>query len=160
MHSFQGRLYVGSNGWYPQQLLRSELIRINPDDTWELVVGNPRRTPQGRKIPLSGLADGFGNPFNLHFWRMQEHQGALYLATNDGSWGFQTMPWLDSIIKDEYGFDVWMSKNGQEWGQITRDGFGDKFNFGARTFASTPFGLFLGSANHVSGTEVWLITAP
>jgi len=160
MHPFQGRLYVGSNGWYPQQILRSELIRINPDDTWELVVGRRRQTSQGEKIPISGLMDGFGNPFNVHFWRMQEHEEALYLGTNDASWGLDMLPRLDRLIRAEYGFDLWMSVNGKDWGQITANGFGDKFNFGARTFASTPFGLFLGSANHVSGTEVWLITAP
>lgn len=155
MHPFQGRLYVGSNG-FNQIPIVAELIRINSDDSWDVVVGNPRLTSQGFKSPVSGLPDNFGNPFNAHFWRMQEHDGSLYLGTNDASWGFRNIPGLDPFIREEYGFDLFKTTNGTEWTQITRNGFGNVFNFGARTFASTPFGLFLGSANYVTGTEVWL----
>jgi hypothetical protein len=155
MHPFKGQLYVGSSG-ATLLGLPSELIRINPDDTWELVVGNPRQTSQGFMFPLSGLPDGFGNPFNVHFWRMQEHNGALYLGTNDLSWAFRVIPGVDAFLQQEYGFDLYKTENGTAWTQVTRDGFGDQFNFGARTLASTPDGLFLGTVNYVTGTEVWL----
>jgi hypothetical protein len=158
MQAFKGRLYVGSNGFFPQLLPPCELIRINPDDSWELVVGNPRRTPQGIKTPISGLPDSFGNPLISHFWRMQEHEGVLYLGGNDSSGWFQVPPRLASRINHEFGCDLWMSEDGEKWIQVTRDGFGDKCNFGVRTLTSTPFGLFVGTANSASGTEVWLVT--
>ena len=158
MQVFQDCLYVGSCGWFPQLLPPCELIRIHPDDRWELVVGSPRRTPQDIKVPISGLPDSFGNPFNVHIWRMQEHEGALYLGVCEESEGVQVPSWLDARINEEYGFDLWRSDDGKAWKQVTRNGFGDRCNHGIRTFASTPYGLFVGTANHVSGTEIWLVT--
>jgi len=157
MHAFKGKLYVGSNGVLPPPIT-CELIRINPDDSWELVVGNPRRTSQGFKTPISGLPDNFGNPLIAHFWRMQDHEGVLYLGTNDRS-GWHIPHRLAARISHEFGCDLWMSEDGEKWLEVTRDGFGDKSNFGIRTLASTPFGLFVGTATEFSGTEIWLVTS-
>ena len=33
----------------------AELYRINPDNSWDLIVGTPRMTPNGEVTPLSGL---------------------------------------------------------------------------------------------------------
>ena len=73
MHVFKGRLYVGTDR-------PAELLRINPDDTWDLVVGTPRQTPEGVKRPLSGMDVGFDNPLNIHVWRMQSHNGYLFVG--------------------------------------------------------------------------------
>lgn len=150
MFVFNGRLYVGTDR-------PTELIRINPDDTWDLVVGAPRETPEGFKAPISGLPTGFGNIFNGHFWRMEEHAGRLYLGTWDWSVELRTIPFLDPIIKNEYGFDLFATPNGAHWYMLTRDGFGDDFNYGARSMASTPFGLFVGTANPFYGLQVWQV---
>ena len=72
------------------------------------------------------------------------------------------------------GFELWRTKDGINWIPVTRDGFGNPFNYGGRTMVSTPEGLFLGTANPFSpkvpvkvgssvvyipnpdgGTEVW-----
>jgi hypothetical protein len=50
---------------------QTEIIRINPDDTWDLVVGPPRAMPLLNggvewKYPLSGLNAGFGHTLNDH----------------------------------------------------------------------------------------------
>ena len=89
---FNNALYVGSgiqNGGYDRTHrvgpAASELIRIYPDDTWDLVVGGPRRTPQGYKSPVSHTLPGFNNFFNGYFWRMVNHNGCLYLGTFDWS---------------------------------------------------------------------------
>ena len=79
---FQDKLFMGSNR-------PTELIAIHEDDTWDLVVGEPRMTPDGLKFPLSGLGNGFGNWANGHFWRMASHDGQLYVGTWDWSVGFQ-----------------------------------------------------------------------
>jgi hypothetical protein len=158
MHAFKGRLYVGSSGWNTL-LPSSELIRVNPDDSWQLVVGSPRPTAQGFKFPISGFGDSFGNIFNAHFWRMNDHQSTLALGTNDFSWLLRTVPILDPLIRHEYGFDLFTSTDGWHWSRMTRDGFGQKFDFGARTLASSPEREFLGTANHVEGTRVWGLAA-
>ena len=96
MYPYKGRLYVGSAGGYSTLLPSSELIRINPNDSWESIAGNARLAPYGLIFPLSGLGDGFGNPFNAHIWRLQEHNGVLYAGTNDDSWCFGTRRWRPS----------------------------------------------------------------
>jgi hypothetical protein len=161
MSEYKGALYVGSSGWafvFPN----SELIRVNPDDTWDLVVGNARFTAAGVfKYPISGLPDGFGNLFNAHFWRQQEHEGALYVGTNDWSWAFRNWPVLGPLLQPEFGFDLYGTCDGQYWWRVTRDAFGQgRFNFGLRTMVSTGSALYMGSTNHVQGTYVWQSTDP
>src|SRR4029078_13693350 len=62
-------------------------------------------------------------------------------------------------LASEFGFDVWGTCDGRFWWQVTRNAFGTggagQWNFGARTLVSSPFGLFVGSTNHVNGTSVW-----
>lgn len=53
------------------------------------------------------------------------------------------------------GFDLWVSADGVKWSPVTRDGFGDPFNYGARTLLRTRRGLFVGTANPFYGAEVW-----
>jgi hypothetical protein len=161
MHVFKGRLYVGANGWAQggQSVLRAEEIRVNPDDTWDVVAGAPRTLADGTaKAPISGLGDGFGNFFNVHMWWAETHNGAMYIGTNDasGAWQDPRLGPIPALLGPEFGFDVWGTCDGQYWWQVTRNAFGDgQWNFGARTLASTPFGLFIGSTNHVQGTSVW-----
>jgi hypothetical protein len=155
MYPYRGRLYVGSAGWYSTLLPSSELIRINPNDSWELISGNVRLAPNGFIFPLSGLGDGFGNPFNAHIWRLGEHNGVLYAGTNDDSWALRKTP-LAPFFMSEFGFDIFSSPDGVAWSPVTRNGFGNMYNFGLRTFASTASGLFAGAVNYVQGCEVWL----
>jgi hypothetical protein len=155
MHVFKRHLYVGASGWgslWPQ----SELIRLDRADRWELVVGNARQVAGSTLPPISGLGDGFGNPFNVHFWRLQDHAGALYVGTNDWSWSLRGQPGLSPLITREFGFDLYATCNGRDWWTVTRNAFADApTDYGARTMASTPAGLFIGTADHVRGTTVW-----
>jgi len=89
---FQDRLYIGSGcglGGYDFETnvgpASAELIRINKDDTWQLVCGRKRTTQDGIKVPLSHLPAGMGNPFTGYFWRMAVHNNWLYVATMDAS---------------------------------------------------------------------------
>ncbi len=56
------------------------------------------------------------------------------------------------------GFNIFSTGDGWYFTDVKDNGLGDKFNFGARTFASTPYGLFVGSANYYYGASVY--TAP
>jgi SAM-dependent methyltransferase len=169
MCAFGDALYVGTgiqNGGYDRVHhvgpAAAELLRIYPDDTWDMVVGQPRTTPDGYKRPASGLGPGFDNFFNGYIWRMSVHDRHLYASTYDWSVMLPYLPvakWpsrlrrsvekrgIDAIIADTGGFDLWRSRDGNHWTPVTRTGFGNPYNYGGRTMVSTPFGLFLGSAN-------------
>jgi hypothetical protein len=154
MHVFQGQLYVGSSGWYTTLLPSSELIRIAPDDSWQLVVGNARQTTDGYKTAISGLPDGFGNIFNAHFWRMDDRSGALLLGTNDWSWQIAN-PNLMQLFMWQFGFDLYASCDGASWFPVTLNAFGtSQYNFGVRTLQSTSDAEYIGTTNQVQGTEI------
>lgn len=166
MHVFHNWLYVGASGWYnPQNTPFTEMIRINPRGHWDVVAGITRRAEGKVKAPLSGLGDGFYNTFTAHFWRMTTFHGALLVGTNDWSWLVQKAypglnpPWMAGIIQSalsgEFGFDMWASCNGIDFFPVTRDAFGNMYDFGARDLVTTPGGLFIGSANQAQGTKVW-----
>lgn len=190
MYPFKGRLYIGSGiqkGGYDSGTNiwgQPELIRINPDDTWQLICGEQRNTPDGFKVPLSGRGPGFDNIFTAYFWQMKEHEDWLYLGTLDHSISLlymrlgllspTTRKWIefigaDRIVKWVGGFDLWKTKNGILWYPVTFTGLGNPLNYGLRTLQSTSFGLFLGTANPFTvgditytfpnqpgGAEVWL----
>ena len=166
---FKDALYVGSgiqNGGCDRVNnvgpAGSELIRILPDDSWDLVVGDQRDTPNGRKLPLSGFVAGFGNIFNGYFWDMGVHDDWLYLGTMDSTiW----VRWLrmdaypeharklvnrigvENILANEAGCDLWRSADGENWVPVTRVGFDNHYNLGVRKLISTPYGLFVAVAN-------------
>ena len=169
MKVFKGALYVATaiqnggndlnNGIGPAG---SEVIRIHPDHSWDLIIGNARSTPFGRKVPLSGLQPGFGNVFNGYFWAMEVHDGWLYLGTMDSSiW----IRWLnpsayneqvravvnrvgaENIVDNEAGCDLWRTADGENWLPVTRVGFDNRYNLGVRNLVSTPHGLFAAVAN-------------
>ena len=172
MHVFKNRLYVGSSGWYnEEQVPVSEIIRIAPNGTWQVVAGEPRIVDGLTKAPISGLSDGFYNIFAAHFWRMTTYRGMLVVGTNDWSWLVQTAyPGLDQWVVDllktalagELGYDLWGSCNGTDWAPITRNAFGSKTgnDFGARNLVTSSSGMYVGSANYVEGTSVWKYSYP
>jgi hypothetical protein len=147
MTAFEGRLYIGG---------QNDLLRLNPDDSWELVVGTPRETALGQMNPISGLPQGFGNWLIGHVWRMESHEGSLYVGTWDFSTFLRIVPLIGPWIDLESGFDLWKTEDGIHWSQITRNGLDSKFNHGVRGLESTPYGLFLGTTNPWDGTQVYL----
>ncbi|HUK55197.1 MAG TPA: methyltransferase domain-containing protein [Nitrospiria bacterium] len=166
---FNGALYVGTgiagggyNRYHKVGPAASEVIRVYPDDTWELLVGAPRVTPEGFKIPLSGLGPGFNNFFNGYTWRMCVHEEWLYVATYN--WGcflpfltFEGFPealvqqiqkvGVEELTLRSGGCELWRTRDGIHWHPVSLDGFGTPFNFGIRNMSSTPSGLFVGTAN-------------
>jgi hypothetical protein len=154
METYRRKLYVGASGWGTSQFPVSELIRIGADGRWDVVVGAQRQLPDGTvKAPVSGLPDGFGNPFNNHFWRMQVYRGALLLGTNDWSWSIAGTPGSDAL-RSEFGFDLYGTCDGDHWWLGTHNGFGRPDDFGVRTMSASPAGLFLGTTNLINGATV------
>ena len=156
MKVFNNALYLGCNGVNPGLPSQpAELIRIKADDSWDVVVGKPRDTPAGRKLPISGLSAGFGNIYNLHMWRMEVFEGRLYVGTFDVSTSQKNNPSTDPNVRANMGFDLYRTTDGVSFEPVTTTGFGDKFNFGLRTLQATPYGLFLGTANYYYGLNIY-----
>ncbi len=152
---FDNRLYLGTS-------VPAEVYRINPDESWDLVVGNARVSGGVTKSPLSGLGAGFNVANNTLIWRMECHEDQLFVGTFDNSTGSRN----DSSPPPEntMGFDFFSSGDGASFTQITNSGFGTstssdpnnhKYNEGVRTLTSTPYGLFLGAANQYYGLTMW-----
>ena len=166
---FGDDLYIGTaitNGGYDRKHgigpAPIEVLRLHADDSWELLVGDGRMTPQGLKSPLSGLGPGFDKISNTYVWRMCVHEGWLYAGTF--SWG-GLLPFVprdkwpadkrrlldperESLLMDRMGgFDLWRTRDGRVWLPVTRNGFDNPCNYGVRTLVSTPHGLFVGTAN-------------
>jgi hypothetical protein len=176
MYAFKGALYVGSGiqggGVDTQNKIgpaASELLRIYENGNWDLLVGIERKTPQGIKYPLSGWGPGFDNWFAGYFWRMCEHENWLYLSTFDWSgllpyakretWPQEFCNVMNDlgrefIIKANAGFGLYRSYDGDNWIRVTNNGMNNPYNTGLRTMASTPFGLYLGTAN-LMGPRLW-----
>ncbi len=147
-----------------------EVFRIYPDGTWDLVMGQPRMTRHGLKAPSSGLGPGFDNPFAGYIWRMGVHEGVLYVGTYDSS---SFMPYanvtermrrvldpntIERFLEVRGGCELWRTADGDNWSPVTRNGFGNRYNFGVRAIVSTPHGLFVGTANPF-GPKVAMRTA-
>jgi hypothetical protein len=168
MVPFNGAMYVGSGiqGGGIDRVNKigpaaAELIRINPDDSWDLIVGD-RRAGRNDREPLSGLGSGFGDVFNGYVWSLCVHDGWLYAGTDNWSVMLRWSSLRDSppkvvrffghidpevIVANGAGADLWRSRDGENWMPVTRRGFGNLYNAGIRNLVSTPHGLFAGTSN-------------
>ncbi len=163
MFAVGNQLWIGSNQ-------PAELVRVNPDDTWDLFMGQPRQISDGSwKYPATGMGDGFDWFANIHIHRMQAHDGFLYLASNDQSNSFTSRsdPTVNALFSSRYGFDLLRSKSGWYLNPVTLTGFEDKdpggndnlFNYTGRVAQSTPYGLFFGTGNDQFGEQIWRANA-
>lgn len=166
MCEFRGDLYVGSgiqNGGHDRihnvGPAAGEVVRVRPDDSWELCVGDARWTRHGLRVPASGMGPGWDNPFAGYIWRMVEHDGCLYVGTFDSS-SFLPFAQIDPhaaqlldpgtiqrFMQVRGGAELWRTSDGVRWTAVTRNGFGNHFNYGIRALVSSPYGLFVGTAN-------------
>jgi hypothetical protein len=181
---FKGNLYWGVSESALFKLTTAELGRIRPNGRWDLIVGEPRdanamasfpnfncQLEDSSCVPVSGQGSGFGPApgtpgFANYIWSLEKHGDSLYAATFDSitlllAAGFGNIP--PGAVP---GFDLWRSSNGADWSVVFNDGLGNPFNYGGRNLTSTPFGLFVGTANPFTtvdgstggtgGLEVWI----
>jgi dockerin type I repeat protein len=170
-----GCLYVGTDR--PNEMVRihpnqtgqvavyfdnSGNYTLDPNDSWDLIVGNPRTIPAGPPnatqyiAPLSGIGQYFDNGFTGHFWRFGVGGQGLYMGTWDQSTDeyFQN-PTLGELWSQEYGTDLWRSPDGVAWSFVSKVGLGDGNNTGTRSSATTTMGLFMGTAREQGGTQIF-----
>ena len=160
MHEYFGRLYVGTG-------TQTEIIRINPDDTWDLVIGPPRVVPSPDggsewKYPVSGLDAGFGHTLNDHAWQADDPFRFLYIGTYNASIASKDDPVNGPLLLHNMGAHLYRTPDGWYYSPITTNGFanpsdphGGPFDYGIRTMASTPHGMFLGTANDSYGLAIF-----
>jgi hypothetical protein len=160
MHEYEGRLYVGTATF-------TEIVRLNADDTWDLVIGQPRQVPAPGggtewKYPLSGLDVGFGHTLNDHAWQMDDIYKNFYVGTYNGSVGSKNDPVNGPLLAHNMGAHLYRTNDGWYYNAVTTNGFADpadpfggKFDYGIRTMASTPHGAFFGTANDYYGLAIF-----
>jgi hypothetical protein len=159
MTVYNGALYVGSglpglgvDKAHDVGPAAAEMLRVWPDDSWDLLVGASRFTPEGLKVPLSLQGPGFNDPENSAMWAMTAYDGVLYVGTH------HCQAFHDALAGAERiggGFQLWATRDGEDWQAITMDGFGDPFSTGVRTLLPTPAGLFLGTSTHREIQRLW-----
>ena len=142
MQVHYGRLYVGT-------ATLTEIIRINPDDTWDLVVGPPRQVPgTGEwKYPISNLDAGFGHTLNDHAWHMEDPYNFLYVGTYNIATGARFDPRTDRSSSTTWAPDMYRTPDDWYYSAVMTNGFanagdpqGGNFDYGIRTMTSTPYG--------------------
>lgn len=88
-----------------------DVVRIDREDRWELVVGGPPILPTRpatgiRGEPLSGFSSGFGNLTNAYCWQIQTHGTELYIGTFDQSVAYYTsVPMILRLLATSFPYD-------------------------------------------------------
>lgn len=153
MCEYKGDLYVGTGitgfGYDKENDVgpsAAELIRVRPDGSWDLIAGDMRFTPDGLKVPLSAMGEGFDNRYNSVVWSFGVHRDTLYLGMHN----WEPNAWAMAGQADQMrgGYQLWSSTDGETWEMILDQGNGKHSSIGIRTICSTPAGLFIGTTNH------------
>lgn len=159
MTEFNGDLYLGSGipgfGYDADNDVgpsACEVIRVRPDKSWDLLVGEPRFSPDGLKVPLAAMGPGFDNPYNSVIWSMTKHQGVLYVGTHN--WEPNAWAMDRNATKIRGGHELWATTDGESWTKVIDQGGGNSMGCGVRTLLSTDHGLFVGTLNHTKLIKV------
>lgn len=64
----------------------------------------------------------------------------------------------NAVMKDDWGFDMYRTSDGETFETISTNGFGDKYNYGCPSFLATDEGLYFGTCNPFYGGQLWLLT--
>lgn len=104
MGVFKDGLYVSGTKKLPLAWalpMGFDLIRIDEEDNWELIVGgipfDPAKPSKGKRgRSASGYWSGFTNPFNVYAWQIQEFNDRLLIATFDDSSNMEVI--LDGLL--------------------------------------------------------------
>ncbi|MCM8770097.1 MAG: hypothetical protein NC911_10640 [Candidatus Omnitrophica bacterium] len=120
----------------------------------------------------------FNYSMNQYIWWMEVYQGKLYCSTFDIRvflkyltdealvvFGIDDAGVREQILRaivllsqannNPAGFDVYVTADGTNWQPVTRDGFGDQFNYGGRVLKAADNSMYIGTANPFYGCQVW-----
>ncbi|MCR5704363.1 MAG: hypothetical protein K6G85_07040 [Eubacterium sp.] len=67
--------------------------------------------------------------------------------------------YIASRVNNEVqGFDMFKTADGENFTVVTKDGFGDRYNYGGRTLQPTEEGLYVGTSNPFYGAQLFKLT--
>lgn len=95
---------------------------------------------------LQSVLDNWTQQINAAFDSIDLEGIRMYIAIND------------AVKNNEWGFDLFRTSDGTHFDVITRDGFGDKYNYGCPAFLETEEGLYFGTCNPFYGGQLYLLT--
>ena len=117
-----------------------ELIRVYADGDWDLILGTPKFTPKGLKVPLAIMGAGFDNPDNQEVQFLVVHNDFLYLGSQNAD-----------------GLQMWRTADGEIWNLVPLDDLSKYYHVEIITASSTPFGLaLLMKVNRKNHLQFWL----
>ena len=146
-----GSLYLVAGTPAPERTVESmfldyqgpEVIRVDADGHWDLLVGVPRVSPAGFQVPLSGLGPGFDPRRRTEF-------GCAAVAG----------PYLVVAVADEEGFGLWLSTDGERWWRQPEPAWGEIHEvLGCRLYATAAGLVVVVDHRTLDGereTRVWL----
>ncbi|NME83995.1 hypothetical protein [Clostridium sp. SM-530-WT-3G] len=106
MGVYKDHLYITAVKGVPLVLLipiGAEVVRIDKDDKWELVVGGDpiiktEPVTGTRTKSISGYDGGFSNPFNVYVWQIREFKDKLFATTFDHGSNIEVL--RDIVLKN------------------------------------------------------------
>ena len=143
MATFDGALYLGTGPFdtavdsSKDNIAAAELIQVFPDDSWDIVVGSPRFSPTGLKVPMAAMGPGFDSRKNTRITAMAEHQGRLYVTTSGAGQ-------VDRTLSNSYR--LWSTADGEEWSAVSTGNPDTRNALTVRVMITTPENLLLASS--------------
>ena len=174
MASYNGKLYVGtfdtSSLLQPiGQFVNKDIMRMS-DEEWKQLFGYiqnfldataPEEEEDSEEV--AAMRDLFDTYTEDQLIEMATGEEEV-----EGETGVSMDVLLDTVAgliktaaylsKAERGFDLYVSEDGINFKTITTNGFGDPTNHGLRTFATTEYGLGIGTANPFWAGQIWMMT--
>lgn len=104
----------------------AQLLRVRADGGWDLVVGQPRFSPDGLKVPLSGIGPGFGDGYHTLVTSLGTYSGVLYAGTRNSESEYRIRRAKEGDTpKMAGGAALWASTDGENWGCVFSEGKGN-----------------------------------
>lgn len=143
MAEFNGALYIGTGlpgaaaNFRQGDYAAAELIQVFPDDSWEIIVGSPRFSPAGLKVPMAAIGPGFDNRKNTAITAMAANQGRLYVATSGTAH-------VNNALTSSFG--LWSTADGEEWSTVSTGDPESSNALTVRTMIATSENLLLATS--------------
>lgn len=109
---------------------------------------------------LNAKYDELKLEFMAAMMKLQELEEQLKETVENIDWeGLSMYLYINNaVVNDDWGFDLYRTNDGENFQCITKDGFGDKYNYGCPSFLSTEEGLYIGTCNPFYGGQLYLLS--
>lgn len=144
MTVFQDNLYLATDAplvWEKgTEAPSAEIIKVFQDGRWDLIVGEPRFSPVGLKVPLAVMGPGFDENANTSITGLSVYDNLMFASSQHPSPSSETSE--DGWIS--WDFNLWQSADGEEWECCLARKFEDDIDLlQPRTIQPLPFGLMI-----------------